>query len=141
MQECFEEVYDYLLERAKENNIVVHWAHFDPYTPPGSDTEYRSVAMNIDWHNQDEIPFQLAHELSHIINGDEGDVFYYHACFTGKESVEYKANVGAVKLLVPFYCQEIDEECVNKYDFVQAFDVPTYLTGAVSEQIQEYYVN
>ena len=99
------EARDYLLERATEYHIDVKWAHLSPITPPGSSFEYRSVVMNLDWHRPSEIIFQFAHELSHVIHGDKGDVQYYHACFTGKESVEYKANVGAVKLLIPFYCQ------------------------------------
>ena len=106
--EQVDEACDYLLEKAKEYHIDVKWKHFSPYTPPGSSYEYHRVVMNLDWHNPKEFVFELAHEISHVIHGDKGDVYYYHACFTGKESVEYKANVGAVKLLVPFYCQDTD---------------------------------
>ena len=95
--------------------------------------------MNLDWHNPKEFVFQLAHEISHVIHGDKGDVYYYHACFTGKESVEYKANVGAVKLLIPFYCQDTDIQCVNSANFMQAFHVPHYLSSVVNEEIKEYY--
>lgn len=135
-----EEACDYLLEKAEEYHIDVKWKHFSPYTPPGSSYEYRRVIMNLDWHNPKEFVFQLAHEISHVIHGDKGDVYYYHACFTGKESVEYKANVGAVKLLVPFYCQDTDIQCVNIANFMQAFYVPHYLSSVVSEEIKEYYV-
>ena len=134
-----EEACDYLLEKAAEYHIDVKWKHFSPYTPPGSSYEYHRVVMNLDWHNPKEFVFQLAHEISHVIHGDKGDVYYYHACFTGKESVEYKANVGAVKLLVPFYCQDTDIQCVNSANFMQAFHVPHYLSSVVSEEIKEYY--
>ena len=66
---------------------------------------------------------------------------YYHASFTGKESVEYKANVGAVKLLVPFFCQETYKENANQQRFMKAFDVPSYLVNVVNKQIREYYTN
>ena len=133
------EACDYLLERATEYHIDVKWAHLSPITPPGSSFEYRSVVMNLDWHRPSEIIFQLAHEISHVIHGDKGDVYYYHACFTGKESVEYKANVGAVKLLIPFYCQEVERECVNSANFMQIFHVPSYLAEVVRKKIAEYY--
>lgn len=135
-----DEARDYLLERAAEYHIAVKWAHLSPITPPGSSFEYRSVVMNLDWHRPSEIIFQFAHELSHVIHGDKGDVFYYHACYTGKESVEYKANVGAVKLLVPFFCRETDKENANSYRFMAMFNAPAYLSGVVSREIKNYYL-
>lgn len=139
MRYDMEEARDYLQGCAKDYKISVTWAHFAPYTPPGSSYEYRSVAMNIDWHRPNEIIFQFAHELAHVIHGDPGDVVYYHGCFTGKESVEYKANVGAVKLLVPFYCREVGKESINKYAFMKVFNVPSYLGDVVNKQLLEYY--
>lgn len=135
-----EEACDYLLEKAQEYHIDVKWKHFSPYTPPGSSYEYHRVVMNLDWHNPKEFVFQLAHELAHVIHGDSGDIVFYHASFTGKESVEYKANVGAVKLLVPFYCQEVDRECVNSANFMEAFHVPNYLSSVVEHEITDYYI-
>lgn len=134
-----DEARDYLLERAAEYHIAVKWAHLSPITPPGSSFEYRSVVMNLDWHRPSEIIFQFAHELSHVIHGDKGDVFYYHACYTGKESVEYKANVGAVKILVPFFCQELDKPYANRHSFMSAFSVPSYLADVVTKEIKKYY--
>lgn len=130
----------YLSEKAEEYHIDVKWKHFSPTTPPGSSYEYRRVVMNVDWHRPEEFVFQFAHELAHVIHGDSGDIVFYHASFTGKESVEYKANVGAVKLLVPFYCQEVDRECVNSANFMEAFHVPNYLSSVVEHEITDYYI-
>lgn len=129
---------DYLTKYATDCGIDIKWAHFSPFTPPGSNYDYRCVVMNLNWHNQNELVFQLAHEISHVINGDKGDVYYYHACFTGKESVEYKANVGAVKLLVPYYCQFRDEENINSYEFRTLFAVPNYLNDIVVHELKKY---
>ena len=139
MYTYMEDALDYLTDYASKHHIKVIWASLSPITPPGSSFEHRSVVMNSNWHNPKEFVFQLAHEMSHVIHGDKGDVYYYHACFTGKESVEYKANVGAVKLLIPFYCQDTDIQCVNSANFMQAFHVPHYLSSVVSEEIKEYY--
>jgi hypothetical protein len=134
-----EDALDYLTDYASKHHIRIMWASLSPITPPGSNFEYRSVVMNSNWHNPKEFIFQLAHEISHVIHGDKGDVYYYHACFTGKESVEYKANVGAVNLLIPFYCQDTDIQCVNSANFMEAFHVPHYLSSVVSEEIKKYY--
>lgn len=133
-----EEACNYLLEKAQEYHIDVKWKHFSPITPPGSSYEYRRVVMNLDWHNPKEFIFQLAHEISHVIHGDKGDIYYYHACFTGRESVEYKANLGAVKLLVPYYCQHRNRESINAYEFETLFDVPAYLNDVVIEELKNY---
>ena len=139
MYTYMEDALDYLTDYASKHHIRIMWASLSPITPPGSNFEYRSVVMNSNWHNPKELIFQLAHEISHVIHGDKGDVYYYHACFTGKESVEYKANVGAVKLLIPFYCQDTDIQCVNSANFMEAFHVPHYLSSVVSEEIKQYY--
>ena len=141
MYTYMEDALDYLTDYASKHHIRIMWASLSPITPPGSNFEYRSVVMNSNWHNPREFMFQLAHEISHVIHGDKGDVYYYHACFTGKESVEYKANVGAVKLLIPFYCQDTDIQCVNSANFMKAFHVPHYLSSIVSEEIKKYYAN
>ena len=139
MYTYMEDVLDYLTDYASKHHIRIMWASLSPITPPGSNFEYRSVVMNSNWHNPREFMLQLAHEISHVIHGDKGDVYYYHACFTGKESVEYKANVGAVNLLIPFYCQDTDIQCVNSANFMEAFHVPHYLASVVSEEIKKYY--
>ncbi|MCI7713914.1 MAG: ImmA/IrrE family metallo-endopeptidase [Lactobacillus johnsonii] len=139
MYTYMEDALDYLTDYASKHHIRIMWASLSPITPPGSNFEYRSVVMNSNWHNPREFMFQLAHEISHVIHGDKGDVYYYHACFTGKESVEYKANVGAVNLLIPFYCQDTDIQCVNSANFMEAFHVPHYLSSVVSEEIKKYY--
>ena len=139
MYTYMEDALDYLTDYASKHHIRIMWASLSPITPPGSNFEYRSVVMNSNWHNPKEFIFQLAHEISHVIHGDKGDIYYYHACFTGKESVEYKANVGAVNLLIPFYCQDTDIQCVNSANFMEAFHVPHYLSSVVSEEIKKYY--
>ena len=83
----------YLLKIANNYHIDVQWAGvLSEYTPPACRIDTRIVCMNMNWHRQAELPFQLAHELSHIINGDPGDVCFYNATFTGKQSVEYRSR-------------------------------------------------
>ena len=129
-----------LLHLAMDHNIDVQWAGvLSKYTPPACRIDTRIVCMNSNWHRPKEIPFQLAHELAHIIYGAPEDICFYNSSFTGKSSIEYKANVGAVKFLVPYYCSETEKENVNIYNFEKQYLIPEYLTNAVSEEVQNYY--
>ena len=131
----------YLEKRAVDYHIDVDWTDdLNPFTPPACSVLTRKILMNRSWHAPVSVAFQLAHEMSHIINGDDSDFVFYNASFTGKQSVEYKANVGAVKLLVPYYYQDVEKENANVYDFINQFDVPSFLAGVVREQTKEYYV-
>ena len=132
------EACDSLSEKAEEYCIDVKWKHFSPTTPPGSSYEYRRVVMNLNWHRPEELVFQFAHELAHVIHGDSGDIVFYHASFTGKESIEYKANLGAVKLLIPYYCSNREKENINAYEFETLFCVPSYLNDVVINELSKY---
>nr|DAT15762.1 MAG TPA: IrrE protein [Caudoviricetes sp.] len=136
--EQMKEACDYLSEKAEEYCIDVKWKHFSPTTPPGSSYEYRRVVMNLNWHRPEELVFQFAHELAHVIHGDSGDIVFYHASFTGKESIEYKANLGAVKLLIPYYCSNREKENINAYEFETLFCVPSYLNDVVINELSKY---
>lgn len=137
-----EEAVWYLLKIASQHHIDVQWSGvLSKYTPPACRYDTRIVCMNMNWHRHTEIPFQLAHELSHIINGDPGDACFYDASFTGKSSVEYKANVGAVRLIIPYYCGETEKEIINANDFEEVYDIPKYLDNVVREQIAKYYIS
>lgn len=129
-----------LIKIASDHNINVQWSGLlSQFTPPACRLDTRNVLMNLNWHRPEEISFQLAHEISHIINGDPEDEFFYHASFTGHRSVEYKANVGAVKLMVPLYCDETEQEDASSIDFEQRYAVPNFLDDVVRERISNYY--
>ena len=129
-----------LLHLAMDHDIDVQWAGvLSKYTPPACRIDTKIVCMDSNWHRPKEIPFQLAHELAHIICGAPEDICFYNSSFTGKSSVEYKANVGAVKFLVPYYCAETEKENVNVYDFEKQYLIPEYLNNVVSETVKKYY--
>ena len=46
-----------ILEKKASNlDIEIGWLSLDKYTPPSASTKYNKIAMNLNWHNQDEIP-------------------------------------------------------------------------------------
>ncbi|WP_412771540.1 hypothetical protein [Ligilactobacillus murinus] len=63
-----EDVLDYLLSICKKKHIKCFWpSSLDPHTPPTALPSKRRIVMNPNWHNQIAIPFQLAHEMAHIL--------------------------------------------------------------------------
>lgn len=66
-----------LIKIASDHNINVQWSGLlSQFTPPACRLDTRNVLMNLNWHRPEEISFQLAHEISHIINGDPEDEFF-----------------------------------------------------------------
>lgn len=134
-----DDIMSYLDNIAIDNNIRVIWEHFDPYTPPGASYEDMCIVMNLDWHNQDELVFQYAHELSHIIRGDKTDLAFYNTSRNNKSGIEYQTNAIAVRLLVPFYCNDTDIKDINVYDFIDRYCIPEYLADVVKSEITKFF--
>lgn len=125
-----------ILEKKADNlGVKIGWLPLDKYTPPCASATYNKIVMNKNWHNQNEIPFQLAHEIAHILNHDECDLAFYHATFSSKEMIEREANLGAIKLLLPIYR---DMECeMNPVTFMKIFSIPGYLFDNVAKMMKE----
>lgn len=74
------EISSYLEKIAFDHNINVIWSgKLSSETPPGCSLHYRNIVMNLNWHRPAEVSFQLAHEISHILNGDETDICFNQA--------------------------------------------------------------
>ena len=134
-----DDIMSYLDNIAIDNNIRVIWEHFDPYTPSGASYEDMCVVMNLDWHNQHELVFQYAHELSHIIRGDKTDLAFYNTSHNNKSGIEYQTNAIAVRLLVPFYCNDTDIKDINVYDFIDRYCIPRYLVDVATDEITKFF--
>lgn len=134
-----DDIISYLNNIAIDNNIRVIWEHFDPYTPSGTSYEDMCVVMNLDWHNQHELIFQYAHELSHIIREDKSDLAFYNTSRNNKSGIEYQTNVIAVRLLVPFYCNDTDIKDINVYDFIERYCIPKYLVDVATDEITKFF--
>ena len=134
-----DDIISYLNNIAIDNNIRVIWEHFDPYTPSCASYEDMCVVMNLDWHKQHELIFQYAHELSHIIRGDKSDLAFYNTSRNNKSGIEYQTNVIAVRLLVPFYCNDTDIKDISVYDFIRQYCIPGYLVDVATDEITKFF--
>lgn len=120
-----------LEKKASDLGVKIGWLSLNKYTPPSASTKYNKIAMNENWHNQEEIPFQLAHELAHIINHDDCEMAFYHASYSSQERIEREANIGAIKLLLPIFNDMGYSN--NPVTFMQVFHVPNYLFDNVTK--------
>lgn len=130
-------IIDKLSNMAKDLHIRIEWSDlFSKYTPPASSTKYQSVVMNANWHNQNELAFQLAHEIAHVLNHDDCEMAFYHASYSSQERIEREANIGAIKLLLPIFKDMGYEN--NPVTFMQIFNVPGYLFDIVVKMMKNY---
>ena len=134
-----ETVRDYLEGIAKQNRIRVYWVdELDKYTPPCSLSCAKRIVMNSRWHNEREIPFQLAHEIGHVLLHSKCDIAFYHATYGSRARVEHEANSMAIDLLLPLYFGERGSSKVNANDLMECLSIPAHLENLVRERIKDY---
>ncbi|MDW3023087.1 ImmA/IrrE family metallo-endopeptidase [Ligilactobacillus salivarius] len=134
------DIKDYLYNICNKENIRVVWLeNLSPYTSPSASFEHRCIVMNPNWHNKFEFTFQLAHEMAHILRGDKTDLFFYNTLHSNKTGIEYETNLVAVRLLVPFYCNDTDIKDINVYDFIERYCIPRYLVDVATDEIIKFF--
>ncbi|MFK5706038.1 ImmA/IrrE family metallo-endopeptidase [Ligilactobacillus sp. LYQ139] len=132
-------VRDHLEGIAKQHRIRIYWVDdLDKYTPPCSLSCARRIVMNNQWHNEREIPFQLAHEIGHVLLHSDCDIAFYHATYGSRVRIEREANSLAISLLLPLYFRERDSSKVNANDLMECLSIPAHLEGLVRERIKDY---
>lgn len=92
--------------------------------PHTASAKRRMILINKHYGNQQEIPFAIAHEIGHVMDGDLGIRYYCSAIIHDKD--EHRANQFVIKLLKQ-YCQVNDINCDNQVDFYRRFGIPERL--------------
>lgn len=108
-----------------------------PDTPPLVDTENRHIVLNSSWRDQNELPFQAAHEIAHIENGDIG-IQHYSPCSDVR--TESAANRRALEIVVPLYFSDLEFEEANGDKFVTDLRIPAWLWDEAHSKIVNYYL-
>lgn len=132
------ELYSFLKNYAEEQHIRMFFEYerVDPDQPSFSYGKRRFVSINEHWQFPQEIPFQLAHEISHILNGDKGmNLFATYAVSSAEEAA---ANDRAFKLIFKF-CDLHDLYYSSVTQFMDYFGIPCYLEEAAERAFREYY--
>lgn len=118
-----DEVIDWLVNYALDHDIgvILDRLNFGPNV--SASTDGKNVLVNMNWKNSNEVPFLLAHEISHVLNKD-GAANYCTATSTTK--MESVANNNAIDLLLE-YCNACDKQPQTYIDFMKYYGIPVYL--------------
>jgi Zn-dependent peptidase ImmA (M78 family) len=121
---------------ALEHHIGAEYStELSPGTPSQAYPEDRFMIINMNWYDQPQVPFSIAHEIGHVEDGDAG-VLYFTPTKTRYESA---ADRFAVRLLVPMYFVSVDAEFANARRFMDALHIPDYMGSYCGEIIADYY--
>lgn len=120
-----------LMQYAWDNGIsCVLTDKMNEHTPSSAQPKNKIILINLNWYNQSEIIFQMAHEIGHVINNDEGILYY--SSFSNKSSYERNANLKALDILIPIYLDIIgDYTSDSVFPFMEAFCIPNRLENDV----------
>lgn len=122
-KENYDQLIKYLMNAAMfDYKIGVEFSdRLPPFAPPLSYNHVgRLIIMNSRWPYPTEIPFQLAHEIAHVLYEEQ---HYYNLNEQTVNQGETNANIFAIKLLQK-YCKENDFHFDSYYKFADAFCIP-----------------
>ncbi|ARQ94309.1 hypothetical protein A6F60_11635 [Levilactobacillus brevis] len=77
----------------------------------------------------------MAHELGHVVNGDEGTLYY--SSFSNKSKYERAANMTGLDILIPIYVDVTGYTFNNVSPFMEQFGIPSYLLNAVISRFKK----
>lgn len=122
-KENYDQLIKYLMNAAVlDYKIGVEFTdRLPPFAPPLSyNSMGRLIIMNALWPYPTEIPFQLAHEIAHVLNENQ---HYYNLNDRTTKCGEADANIFAIKLLQK-YCEDNEYHFDSYYKFAKAFCIP-----------------
>lgn len=121
------ELIEYLLNYTFDHGIGYKLVRADPYDPSLSLKKHNLMVINLNWHNQSELPFIIAHEIGHFILGDKGILYY--SSFSGQNSEEKSADLYSLNLLYDYACSR-GQYFEEPGQFLSAYGIPSRMTDA-----------
>ena len=113
---------EYLLNYAFDCGIGYKLVHADPYDPSLSLKNHNLMVINLNWHNQSELPFIIGHEIGHFILGDKGILYY--SSFAGQNYEEKSADLYSLNLLYDYACRR-GQYFEEPGQFLSAYGIPS----------------
>ena len=94
----------------------------------------KNIVINLNWSPRAEIPFSMAHEIGHVINGDNG---HYQLTSVAHSKAEHDANIVAFQILRE-WAESHDVDVSEPYLFMSCFAIPCKLSDQVAEDFTRY---
>ena len=127
---------DLLIYALKDQHIRVAMSpEFTLDAPSAVKTKSKIIILNTNLSNKDQLPLQLAHEIGHVVNGDEASTPLHFGDQAVDYSMELSANRFAVDMLIPYYLDDRDREHVNVTEFMNIFVIPAHLEKMCREEL------
>ncbi|WP_367302028.1 ImmA/IrrE family metallo-endopeptidase [Lactobacillus helveticus] len=127
----------YLFNYAFDNDIgYVFCKKANPRYPSLAWKEEREIAINMNWHNQDVVPFTIGHEIGHIMLGKPNTKQLCCIAYGAQIEEEKDADIYSLHLLYRYSCGQED----NFYDplsFVKAYGIPNRMIGEAYKMFAE----
>lgn len=85
-----------------------------------ADKTKKTIIINTNWKNQNELPFIIGHEIGHLMEGEPGLSFF---CGTSLSSKERKADLFSLNIIFEYATLQYDsyEEPIQ---FIQQYGIP-----------------
>lgn len=134
---CLDELIRWLLNYAFDkgiNYIITDQLNED--VPSCAIPNKSTIIINSKYGKPTELPFTIAHEIGHVLNG-EADVLYFSG-FNNHSKIEMRANRRAVKLLLE-YCN-CHDLALEPAKFAETFGIPSSFEDMVKEESARYYL-
>mgnify|MGYP001287468857 CR=1 FL=1 len=133
--DILEDLYNYALD----HNIGILSSHeFSSSMTALADTKKRLIIINSGQSNKQQLPFQVAHEISHVMNGDKSTHLLAFNSIHSDPQIETQANRSAIQMLLPYYANERQIGLMNYTDFMSCFAIPSHLEAIVVKEFQKY---
>jgi len=133
MENILTDLMNYALFKQHITVIMSSEASFD--APSVAFPDERTIVINTNIRDKQQLPLQVAHEIGHIVNGDDRRKALYFDPTNTDYPTELAANRFAVRMLIPYYLDERNADVVNVTEFMNIFVVPSHLEKMVREEI------
>ncbi|WP_297816697.1 ImmA/IrrE family metallo-endopeptidase [uncultured Lactobacillus sp.] len=124
----------YLLNYAMKHGFSYTLVKADPRNPSVSFKDSKRMFINTNWINKDEIPFTIAHEIGHLMLGDQG--IMYFSSFAGQNSEEKPADDFGLKLIYDYSCK-MGDGFTEPIDFIQNYGIPHRMLNSAIKLFKE----
>ncbi|WP_276804769.1 hypothetical protein [Lactobacillus hominis] len=117
---------DYLLNYAFDQGISYELTtELSLDAPSASRPKRRKMIINLNLSNKKELPLQIAHEIGHILNQDDGVLYF--STIKNHDLIEADATKTGIKILADYYFNEMDQSEWNVDNFMNYYCIPSYL--------------
>ncbi|WP_105965024.1 ImmA/IrrE family metallo-endopeptidase [Apilactobacillus micheneri] len=125
-----------LLNYAFDHGIGIETVHANMNTPCLVLNNKKLIVLNLNW-NKSQIPFALSHEIAHIINEDDIQLYRSNSC-NYKLSFEYNANFRALNILIPIYLKKCEYTMDNISPLMDQLKIPNSLINETKQITSKY---